>query len=74
MFFAAVKINKTTVSFHLMPIYVFPELIDSLSSQLKKCLTGKSCFNFKQLDANLLKELKSLTKKCYEKYKEEGYI
>ncbi|NVK57298.1 MAG: hypothetical protein HWE26_16975 [Alteromonadaceae bacterium] len=74
MYFASVKINKRYVSFHLMPVYVFPELLEGISSELKKRMQGKSCFNFKTPETKLLKELKELTHAGYEKYQEANYL
>jgi hypothetical protein len=68
-FFGAVQIKKSYVAFHLMPIYYYPELLDSISQELKNRMQGKSCFNFDYIDDNLFEELSSLTKICFEKYK-----
>ena len=62
LFFAAVRRGKAYVSFHLMPIYGCPELRDTLSPGLRKRMQGKSCFNFKSVDAALFKELAAVTK------------
>ena len=35
MFFGAATIKKNSVSFHLMPVYVNPELLESISPELK---------------------------------------
>ncbi len=61
LFFGAVKTGKAYVSFHLMPVYMFPDLLDSVSPALKKRMQGKSCFNFKTVDETLLTELTELT-------------
>ena len=74
MYFASVKINKNYVSFHLMPVYVFPELLENISTQLKRRMQGKSCFNFKVLNEPLLEELSELTNNGYSKYKNAGYL
>lgn len=74
LFFAAVAIKKNYVSYHLMPVYVQPELLQNMSEPLKKRMQGKSCFNFKTIDQNLLEELKQLTQSGFEFYKSEGYI
>jgi len=74
LYFGGIKINKNFVSYHLMPIYVFPELTLSMDPELKKHLKGKSCFNFKTLNASQLKQLKILTERCFNKYKSEGYL
>ena len=74
LFFGAVKIGKNYVSYHLMPVYVFPELLKDISPALKQKMQGKSCFNFKSVDADLFEELKTLSEKSYQAYKEAGYL
>src|SRR5438552_14831540 len=44
VFFGAVQAGKKQVNFHFMPIYVFPELRETLSPALKKRLRGTSKF------------------------------
>ncbi len=46
MWFGGVEIKKNYVSFHLVAMYVFPELAAKLSPELKKRKQGKGCFNF----------------------------
>ena len=53
LFFGATNINKNYVSYHLMPVYVFPELLKKISPELKRQMQGKSCFNFKAVDQAL---------------------
>lgn len=72
--FGSVRIRKTYVSFHLMPIYVNPELTAGLSDQLKKRQQGKSCFNFKAPDEVLFRELALLVQAGYQDYARQGYI
>ena len=74
MFFGAVRKGKAYVSFHLMPVYVFPELLRELSPELKRRMQGKSCFNFKTSDEKLLNELAKLTKAGFAKFKSAKYI
>lgn len=74
MYFGSVKINKNYISFHLMPVYVFPELLESISPNLQKRMQGKSCFNFKATDAKLFQELKDLTQAGYGNYQKAGYL
>jgi len=50
------------------------DLINIISSELKKRMQGKSCFNFKSIDKILIEELSGLTKKGYEFFKKEGLI
>jgi hypothetical protein len=53
---------KNYVSFHLFPVYVFPDLLDGISETLRARMQGKSCFNFRAPDAVLFQELAALTK------------
>ncbi len=74
MFFASAQIRKNYVSFYLMPVYVFPALLDGISPELKKRMQGKSCFNFKKMDEPLLEELNRLIDAGAELYKEQGRL
>ncbi len=74
LFFGAVQIKKSYVSFHLMPVYTKPELLESVSPELKARMQGKSCFNFAASEPKLFKELAALTKASYASYKEQGYV
>jgi len=74
MYFGSVKINKNYVSYHLMPVYVFPELLQNISPALMQRMQGKSCFNFKDVDEDLFKELENLTRNGHSKYQHAGYI
>ena len=70
IFFGAVQIKKNYVSFYLMPVYMFPELLKGMSPELKKHMQGKSCFNFKKVEPDLFKELKQLTLLSVERARE----
>lgn len=61
IYFGGVQIKKNYVSYHLMPVYVFPELLHTISPELKKRMQGKSCFNFAQQNDSLFAELAVLT-------------
>ena len=74
LYFGGVRIGKSYVSYHLMPVYVFPELLEAISPELKKKMQGKSCFNFKKTDQQLFNELSVLTSRGFKKYQEAGYI
>lgn len=71
LFFGSVQIKKNYVSFYLMPVYMYPELLNDISPELKKHMQGKSCFNFKKVDPDLFKELAGLTSEGAQKFKEE---
>ena len=74
LFFGSVQIKKNYVSFYLMPVYMYPDLLENISPQLKKHMQGKSCFNFKKVEPDLFKEIKTLTKKGFEHYKKENEL
>lgn len=72
LFFASTVIKKSYVSFYLMPVYMYPELLNGISPELKKRMQGKSCFNFKKVEPELFHELAELTKQGAEKFKQEN--
>jgi hypothetical protein len=69
-----VQWKKSYVSVHLMPVYVFPELLDEVSEDLKKRMQGKSCFNFNRVDEALFEELEALVERGLAKFRETGRL
>ena len=65
-YFGGVKVGKRYVSYHLMPVYAFPELLGASSPELRKRMQGKSCFNFGTVDDQLFTELADLTRLGYD--------
>jgi len=72
VFFGAAQIKKNYVSFYLMPVYIYPELLSGISPELKKRMQGKSCFNFRKVEPDLFTELTRLTRDGAEKFKKEN--
>jgi hypothetical protein len=68
------EIGKRYVSFHLFPVYMYPDLLGGMSDKLKRRMQGKSCFNFTEVDPELREELEGLTKRGYERLRSEGVI
>lgn len=62
---AWVKVSKSYVSYHFMPVCMFPKLRESMSAKLRARMQGKSCFNFKVADETLFNELEQLTTKGF---------
>ncbi|HEX4896736.1 MAG TPA: hypothetical protein VFV53_00095 [Candidatus Limnocylindrales bacterium] len=60
---AGTKIGKAYVSFYLMSVYTDPELLASMSPELRKRMQGKSCFNFTKVDEPLMTELEAVVAK-----------
>lgn len=59
--FGTVTIKKSYVAFHLMPLYVRPDLAEDLSPELARRRQGKTCFNFKRVETALFEQLRELT-------------
>jgi len=68
LFFGAVMIKKSYVSFHLMPVYACPALLENMSDALKARMQGKACFNFKKVEVALFEELAELTRAGFERF------
>ena len=68
LFFRSAQIKKNYVSFYLMPVYMYPDLLKNISPELKKHMQGKSCFNFKNVEPELFKELSTLARKGYKRF------
>ena len=71
IFFGSAQIKKNYVSFYLMPVYMYPELLKNISPALKKHMQGKSCFNFKKIEPELFEELAALTRDGFEDFRKE---
>ena len=74
VWFGGVRTGKSCVSYHLMAVYAFPDLLDGLSPGLKRLMQGKSCFNFKEVDKKLFDELAGLTERSYRRFRKEKLI
>jgi hypothetical protein len=73
LWFGGVQVKKRYVSYHLMPVYVNPKLLDEVSPELRKRMQGKSCFNFTKVDPALFEELAALTETGFEDFRARGY-
>ena len=69
LFFGSAQIKKNYVSFYLMPVYMFPDLLKDISPELRKHMQGKSCFNFKKFEPDMFEELSRLTRKSIERFR-----
>ena len=74
LWFGAVEIKKNYVSYHLMAVYGFPELLQDISPALKKRMQGKACFNFKTVDETLFDELAALTERGVQRFRQAGML
>lgn len=74
LWFGGVQIKKRYVSYHLMPVYLNPALLEAISPDLHKRMQGKSCFNFASSEASLFEELAALTEAGFRDYQKQGYV
>ena len=75
MYFGSVRLGKAYVSFHLMALYMCPELNKTISPALKKRMQGKTCFNFKaEPEPELVAELTQLAKAALEQWSERKWL
>lgn len=69
--FAAIT-TKSYVSLHLFPVYMFPNLLDGISPELRKRMQGKTCWNFKKAEEPLFAELGKLVDASFRRFAELG--
>jgi len=75
LYFGSVRLGKAYVSFHLMPLYMCPELIKTIPPALKKRMQGKTCFNFKtDPEPELIAALKHLTEAGFKQWAEKKWL
>lgn len=74
LFFGAAQIRKNYVSYHLFPVYMFPDLLEGLPAPLRARMQGKSCFNFKAVDEHQLSHLDHLTQRAFDRFTAEQLV
>ena len=75
LYFGSVRLGKAYVSFHLMPLYMCPQLNRAITPALKKRMQGKTCFNFKvDPGPELMADLKALAKTCFQDWRARKWL
>ena len=74
LMFGAVKLGKRYVSYHLMCVYLAPDLLGEMSPGLRARMQGKSCFNFTKVDEELFDELSAVTARGRDLYVARGWL
>ena len=75
LYFGSVRLGKAYVSFHLMPLYMSPALVKTISPALKKRMQGKTCFNFKTVpEPELIATLARLTEAAFQQWSEKKWV
>jgi len=67
--FAAVRIGKGYVCYHLLPLYMNPPLQKKISPELNRRKQGKACFNFSHPDERLFADLAEITRLGFKDFK-----
>lgn len=73
-YFAAVKPAANHVSLFLLVADTYPEALADTPERLLKRRSGKSAFNFAQLDDEMARELEALLARLYERYRADHII
>ena len=71
---AWVKRSKSHVSYHLMALAGNTRLLERLSPALKARLHGKTCFNVRTSDLELLPEINLVTASAISAFRRAGFI
>ena len=75
MYFGSVRLGKAYVSVHLMPLYMSPVLVKTISPALKKRMQGKTCFNFKtDPEPEMIAALTRLTEAAFQQWRERKWV
>lgn len=74
IYFAGLKIMKSSVTLHFMLIYTNPEVKELLHPDLLKLLKGKSCFHVKKLDETLMDQIATALEVGYKAYKQNEWV
>jgi hypothetical protein len=75
LYFGSVRLGKAYVSFHLIALYMCPEMHKSITPALKKRMQSKTCFNFKtQPEPELMADLKKLTAEAAKIWDEKKWL
>ena len=73
--FASVRISKSYVSFHLMPVYMNSALGQTISPLLQKRMQGKTCFNFRnEPEPGLIAEISALTEAALRDWSQKQWV
>jgi len=72
--FAAIRMGKNYVSYHLVPVYKNAGMQKRIPPELKKRMQGMACFNFSEVDPALFRQLADLTAAGFEGYRALKYV
>jgi hypothetical protein len=70
---AALLIQKGYVALHFFPLYIEQALKEKLSPELLQSLNGKSCFNLKKNDPELMEQIRQAFNTAVDFYRSKGW-
>ena len=73
LYFASLRLGKAYVSYHLMPLYMCPELTGKIPAGLKKRMHGNTC-STTELSPEVIVELRGLTDACLESWAKKNLL
>ena len=73
-YFGSVVPKPRDIRLYYFPIYTHVKKFEWISTELRKCLKGKSCFHIKKLENSLEKEIAEMIKVGYNIYQTENLI
>jgi len=75
IYFGGLVKQKDYVGFYFMPVYSDPQAMQRIfSERLLKTLKGKSCFHIKQLDDELVTDIKHALAEGFKVYEARGWV
>jgi hypothetical protein len=74
MWFGAVTTKKSSVTYHLVPLYFNPKLQSAVPPELLPRKQGKTCFNFQRPDAAQFARLDALTALGRAHFERAGFL
>lgn len=72
--FASLIEQKDFVGFYYMPVYMIPELKKNIAPRLQTLQKGKSCFYVKEVDGELMSEIKAALDLAVKEYQKKGWL
>ena len=70
---AALLVQKGYVALHFFPLYIEQALQKKLAPELLQSLNGKSCFNLKKNDPELMEQIKQAFETGVDFYRSNGW-
>ena len=74
IYFAGTVLQKNFVSLYFMPMYCHPDNFQDMDPRLKTLVKGKSCFNIKELDPEIIDQFDRTLSLGRQLYQQSGWI